>query len=183
MPAYGRALFDARLAGQHPLTAWVILGDDWGRLPADFPAVCIGDDWLPGTTDWRLLAGLPVRVVCRWPWSEDQDHPLGWLPFLSLLGELAQVAAPVVAYWQDADWPGRWQRCAADAADLARAAAMQLSAPALGACPRGEWQTCVRRRVQQWPAPWSWGLLDDYERRAGVWQRAPLHISATAEAA
>jgi hypothetical protein len=93
LPAYGRALLERRRAGDHPDLVYVIIGDDWGRLPID-AHVCIKPDRAPGTTDWLPLAGVAVRMVVR-------DIPMGFERLLAIAGEVACVAAPIHLYWFD----------------------------------------------------------------------------------
>jgi hypothetical protein len=108
MAAFGRDLLEARLAGRHPERAWIISGRDWSRRPRGATALCVASDWLPGTTDWWPLAGLPVHVV-------DRGAPM----LLELAAEVAAVAAPVVVHRPCAEWTEAPVRVQEDIAELA----------------------------------------------------------------
>lgn len=84
LPAYGRALVDARRAGNHPERVAFVFGDDW-RAPQ--PRLALRpDDYERGKYDLRPVAGVPVDLHQR---SEEHGK------FLELAGELARWAAEV----------------------------------------------------------------------------------------
>lgn len=161
LPAHGEQLLARRRAGVHPLRAWVIVGDDWERLPRGAPSLCVGREWSAGAVSWLPLAGLAVDVVCRWPFLDEdaESHPLGWLGLLALVGEVCQVAAPVLLHWIDEYWPAGWERSGECPAWLAE----QAARGALGEYWPGS------PRAVNWPPGWSQALHDDYLRRVDAW--------------
>jgi hypothetical protein len=173
MPVFGGELLAARRAGVHPYAAHVVMGGPQRATVRGAPAVWVGPRWRPGTTDWRMLAGLPVDVWCTWPFGETapaddeapEAHPVGWLGLIALAGEVARVAAPVQVLFQDLAWADcgpEWVRDACDARWLAQDARRQQRAVLAGA----------------WPAPWSDQLAADYHRRLRAWIAAPLSVAA-----
>ena len=140
LPAFGRALLEGRLAGEHPERAWVIYGSDWSRRPPGTAVVCIASDWLSGDTDWWPLAGLPVHIVDR-----------GGSKLLELAAEVAEVAAPVVVHRPCAEWTASPVRAQEDIAELAWAARE--------ATPEGF----------RWPAWWSDARDEDYRARRAAY--------------
>lgn len=91
LPAYGRALIDARREGRHPACVVVIFGYDWtpkGTAPrlAVKPSACLG-------LDWSCVAGLSVQVDDRTRDDEDPFDEHGNRKLYFLLGEIARRCA------------------------------------------------------------------------------------------
>lgn len=92
LPAYGKALLNARRAGQHPISVMVIYGHKWfvdnnaTRLAVK-PEEAIGLDWL-------CIADVPVVIEDRMD-SDDGNVPEQNSALLRMAGEIAREAAQV----------------------------------------------------------------------------------------
>lgn len=95
-PAYAAQLQARREAGQHPWGVQVIVGDDWRpHSGCPWPRVAVKlQDWQPGRVDWRVCAGVPVKVIDRIKIEPDATIDATW-PAWIIAGELAEIAASV----------------------------------------------------------------------------------------
>jgi hypothetical protein len=151
LPAYGGELMRRRRAGVHPPQAYVLAGGEWRRSVRGMPAVCVGDDWRPGATDWRCLAGIPVRVWCDEPFGLDlEDHGFGFALLWALAIEVAAVAAPVRMGWASSDLASGWWE---------------------SVCPV-ELVVDARRLGYADPPPLPAALVADYRRRVAAYDAA-----------
>lgn len=146
LPAYGRELQHARERWRGPPInrVLVIIGRDWGRLPADEFCVCASPDHPPEYYDWSVLAGLPVDVVAR---DGTDIEPYA--------GKIGEWGAPVRLHWllSEPDWPvpmGRYQ------VDIAEAAFCRRVFSESGA--------------GRWPDWWSDSRDRQYAARKLAWQ-------------
>lgn len=112
LPAYGKALLQARRMGQHPAEITVVYGDDWrGVAP---PRLCVKPhQYQPGAMDWRVVAGVKVTALDLAGGLGDFDLTVERFgPFYSLVGELAAMQAYVVVRYPER---GKWLDQDADA--------------------------------------------------------------------
>lgn len=149
LPAYGRQLLQLRRCGEHPSAINVVYGERWRDVV--WPKVCVlPAKYVPGTVDWRVVAGVKA-VVCDLAAGLADFNVEGnrYGPLYSLIGELVEIGAYVVVRFPE---NGKWSEETADALAYA----------------------C--RWNQQWPAWWSdvldrrhrialSGCLDDMRRK------------------
>jgi hypothetical protein len=100
LPAYGKALLDARRGGWHPHAVSLIYGNNWrGEAPDQAPLCIKPEEFELDLYDWRLVAGLHVTVVDQDGWlGGDWDRttePHQYGKFYFLLRELADAHAYV----------------------------------------------------------------------------------------
>jgi hypothetical protein len=105
LPAYGKALMEARRAGNHPAVVHVLFCEDWRHKPrceegcgADHPRLAVKpSEFAAGTLDWRLVTGSLVAVF------DDRDRMSLQFSreFYGLLAELGRFAGPVHVYHLD----------------------------------------------------------------------------------
>ena len=104
LPPFGRRLLDRRRQGDHPLEVVLVYGERWwpGKKYEALPRVAVRpSEYVPGTIDWRMLAGLHVIVVDRaeglgeWVGVPERDCDDAWGRFYYLLGEISDYAARV----------------------------------------------------------------------------------------
>jgi len=109
LPAYGKALLNARRLGEHPLVVHVIYGEEWrpgercgdGCEGASHPRLAVRpSEFEPWTIDWRVVTGCKVVVFDPYETGAARRN------FYELLGELGRFAGPVEVYRLEAD--GRW---------------------------------------------------------------------------
>jgi len=162
LPAYGRALAQARDRGEHPARVWIIVGSDWGRRPRDAPSLCVSPWYRAGDMDWHLVAGVAVDVVER---ERSDAADIG-----ELVGDVARHAAPVRLCWvaTEPDWPmPAGLPVTTDAAELAFASRA--------------WDDVAGR--WRWPPWWSDRLERDYRARARAYRLAIVEDLIGQEAA
>ena len=138
LPAYGKALLQARRMGQHPREITVVYGDNWRGVK--LPRLGVRPlQYVPGQMDWRVVAGVKVTLLDRAQALTEFDIEANRFgKFYTLIGELAAMDAYVVCAYPDGnEW--RYQ----DAEQLAYA------------CRNG----------RAWPRWWS-DDLDARQRRA-----------------
>lgn len=143
LPAWGKALKGARDAGNHPARVWVLVGDDWSRLPEDAPSVAVrASEWAAGAIDWSVLAGVRADVV-------DRD---GMETVYPVAAEVAEHAAPVFIHTRAG--PDDWPHAEGDAISID----IDDAAQARRACD--EIYGALR-----WPAWWTSRLRWEYRLR------------------
>ena len=106
LPAYGKALLNARRLGEHPPVVHVIYGEEWGRGErcgegcdgATHPRLAVKpSEFQPWTIDWRVVTGCLVAVF-----DSREDCFNGGKRFYEMVGEIGRFAGPVHIYrWQE----------------------------------------------------------------------------------
>ena len=153
LPAFGKALLEARRAGRHPHFVVVVYGNDWylkgirARLAVK-PGEALG-------RDWRVVSGVQVLVLDRSTAAEDGYDAEGNRELFFLLGEISRYAAWVrfetpepLTTADPNDGPGRCD--ASDYAFLCRT-----------------WRASDRRF--HWPAWWSDHIESAYKNNWHRW--------------
>jgi hypothetical protein len=153
LPAYGRALVDARRAGNHPERVAFVFGDDW-RVPQ--PRLALRpEDYERGKFDLRPVAGVPVDLHQR---SDEHGK------FLDLAGEVARWAAEVRLHVPYPLFMGQRE-----------AEATVVDARELAWCSR-EWD--VGSRSLRWPPWWSEEIDRLYVQRREQYRAEQLAAAA-----
>jgi hypothetical protein len=98
MPAYGNALHERRMAGDHPLECVLEFSDFWPKVPEGSltpPRLALSPrEYRPGVYDFRVVVGMVVTIRCG---RGVRTRPLLWLA-----GELGKHAAYI-------DIEGHWR--------------------------------------------------------------------------
>ncbi len=96
MPAYGKALYERRQAGDHPLGCELVFAQFWPPAgTSTLPRLALKPaEYRPGTYDFRVVIGMHVRIQC------GRDFRIR--PLLQLAGELGAWASfvEIAGYWE-----------------------------------------------------------------------------------
>ncbi len=105
LPAYGRALWDRRLAGERPRVVALLVGNFWRRpawLPTEIPRVAVKTAaWeLPTAErfDWRVVASCTVLALDVRDPDEVHEGPDGWDAWLWLLAQVHRFASDILLF-------------------------------------------------------------------------------------
>jgi hypothetical protein len=107
-PAYGRALFERRIAGERPRVVGLLVGNRWRRphwLPADVPNLAVKPiSWHKGARgraegfDWSVVRAMTVLAIDLRADQELEEGPDGWDSWLWLLAAVAAQARDVLMF-------------------------------------------------------------------------------------
>lgn len=104
LPAYGRAMWDRRIAGERIRVVALLVGDRWQApkwLPAEIPRVAVKNAaWNEGTErfDWRVVAACTVLAIDNRGPGERIAGPDGWDAWFWLLAQVQQFARDVLRW-------------------------------------------------------------------------------------
>ncbi|HJT63099.1 MAG TPA: hypothetical protein VJ797_15625 [Burkholderiales bacterium] len=153
LPAYGKALMNARRAGDHPLVVHVIYGEKWFEEPlclwqcagACHPKLCLKPaEYAPGIYDFRCVTGLEVALF---------DQPAASVmpadKIFDLIGEIGRWAADIHVHVEGDELPP--------------------SASRLALCQRNFRHVNDPEHNHGWPRWWSAEIEQVNERRRQDW--------------
>lgn len=116
LPAYARALLEARRRGEHPEVVNLCYGDRWRAVSA--PSIAIDPkEYEPGKYDFHVLAGLKVVVVDQLAGGFEIDETVSPPVFGKFFDLLREVAA--FDTWIVIEWPQNIEPRHQDACDVA----------------------------------------------------------------
>lgn len=105
LPPYGRALFNARMAGERPRVVQLLVGEFWKSpkwMPPEIPRLAVKtarwDDEAAERFEWRVVADMTVFAIdVRLP-DERVETRDGWDPWLWLLADVQRYARDVLMF-------------------------------------------------------------------------------------
>lgn len=123
-PAYAKAILAQRVEGKHPASIAVHFGPRWPMPQDGMAMVCVAQDWVPWSIDWRVAAGVEVDLydthehmaqhpiidgLPAWYWLAAEIQAVALDVRLWRAGHGACLAAIVAEHRQrSGQWPPYW---------------------------------------------------------------------------